>query len=63
MSYRSAAEGGWCPGTAAQLREMHCQLEITVMRQARWKFVELEKQGGASTSSSAQDEVQDACRR
>lgn len=60
LSYRSPAEGGLCPSMAAQLKKMNCQLEITVMRQARWKFEQLSKNG--AKSSSLADQTQDACR-
>jgi hypothetical protein len=63
MTYRSSAEGGLCASIATQLKALSCALGITVMREARWKFEEYKKAESLSDPRSAQDEIQDACRR
>jgi hypothetical protein len=63
MTYRSAAENNYCPETAEALKASHCDLELTIMREARWKFEQLGTEHNGAGDVSIPDDAQDACRR
>ena len=63
MTYRSASEGGACFATAYAMKETHCDLEVTVMREARWKFEDLGEANKGLKEEPIPDDAQDACRR
>jgi hypothetical protein len=63
MTYRSAAENNFCPETAEALKASHCDLELTIMREARWKFEQLGTEQNGPGEVSIPDDAQDACRR
>jgi hypothetical protein len=62
LSYRSPAETDNCPAMAETMKAQHCEVQLSVMRQARWKYEEAISKGGLSTNVNGEKSVQDACR-
>ncbi len=52
-----------CPRTSSAIAEARCSLEITVMREARWKFRDLQQRSEDQTRVEIPEEAEDACRR
>lgn len=63
LEYRTPAEDGMCSKLAADMKTAQCELRISVWREAKWQFRDLQAHGGGAESLSSSDEAQDACRR
>lgn len=60
LSYRSSAEESACRDTARSLKDSQCELDISVLSEARWRFEDMES---LRKPENAMLPALDACRR
>lgn len=60
LSYRSSAEESACRDTARSLKDAQCELNISVLSEARWRFEDMES---LRKPENAMLPALDACRR
>lgn len=62
LEYRTPAEGGACSKLVTDMKTAQCELRLSVWREAKWQFKDLQDREG-SKSLSASGAAQNACRR